>query len=84
MRAQLPGQIAVQLNHGQVTQPLHQWPRHRRQPRPDLNHVLTGLGRNRLHDVFNDVSVRQKMLTESLARYVFHGVGVLLSMAIRL
>ena len=72
MRPQLQSQVAVQLYHGQTSQPLDQGLRQRRQAWPNLYHGLPGLRRNGLHDVFDDAPVGQEMLAKAFARDVFH------------
>ncbi len=72
MLAQLPGQVAVQLDHSQVPQSLNQRLRQGRQPGPDLHHSLARPRRNRLDDAFDDALVSQEMLAEAFARDVLH------------
>ena len=72
MRSQALCQIAVEFNHCQVSQALHQGLRQRRQPRPNFHHTLARLRRDGTHDGIDDAPIRQKMLPEALARNVPH------------
>ncbi|MCY1361329.1 hypothetical protein D9M69_479900 [compost metagenome] len=67
MLAQPLGQIAVELDDRQAAKPLDQRLRERRQPRPDLDHRIAGLRRDRLHDPVDDPAVGQEMLSEPLS-----------------
>ena len=68
--AQSCGQVAVKFNDGERLASRQQRARHRTQARPDLDHRLTGARVDGIHDVFDDRSVDQEMLSEALARDV--------------
>ena len=70
MSAQPLRQIAVQLDYGQPAEPFNQRLRQRREPRPDLDHRVARLRRDRIDDRIDDAAVGQKVLAEALARDV--------------
>ena len=73
--AQAHGQIAVQLDHRQVAQALHQGLGQSSQARADLDHGLARLRVDGVHDGIDDAAVGQKVLTEAFAGDVFHWGG---------
>ena len=73
--AQAHGQVTVQLNHRQMTQPLHQRLRERRQTGADLHHGLTSHRGDGVHDGIDDAAVRQKVLAKAFAGNVLHWTG---------
>ena len=77
MLAQLPGQVAVQLNHRELAQTLHQRLRQGRKPGANFHHNLAGPRRDRLDDLFDDALVSQEMLAKAFARDVFHEIAAL-------
>lgn len=70
------GQVAVELNHCQAPQALHQRLGEGGQARANFHHRLAGQRRDGAHDGFDDAAVRQKMLAEALAGNVFHAVAI--------
>ena len=70
MLAQAAGQIAVEFDHTQAAQALHQRLRQRGQAGPDLHHRVSRAGGDCLHDRLDDALVAQEVLAETLARDV--------------
>ena len=75
MSTQFVGQIAIQLDHCQLTQTLDQGLRQSRQTRANFDHRVTGLWCYLFDDGFNDPHISQKMLPKPFTGNVFHCVG---------
>jgi hypothetical protein len=72
MRAQTLRQIAIELNNRKLPQTLYQGLGKRSQPGTNFHDTLPWLGMDGIYDGIDDAAVSQKVLTESLASYVFH------------
>src|SRR5690606_39200052 len=57
----------VELDHGELFAALDHRVGQGAQARTDFDQVLTGLRRNRAHDLVDDTMVNQKILTKALA-----------------
>ncbi|CFE03908.1 Uncharacterised protein [Bordetella pertussis] len=68
--AQARGQIAVDLDRGQVIDAIEQGAGQRRQARTDLDHAVVARGPDGPHDRLDHALVGQEMLAEALARLV--------------
>ena len=64
---QAGGQVAVQLNHGQLPQALKQGLGQGHQAGANFHHGLARLRCNGAHDVVNDGPIDQKILAKALA-----------------
>ncbi len=72
--SQAARQIAVQFDHRQMAQTLHQGLSQRAKAGSDFHHPLSGARCDRLHDGVDDRRVGQEMLAESLARHMRTGL----------
>ena len=77
MRAQAHRQIAVEFDHGEAAQALHQRLRERGQTGADLHHGVAGLRRDGVDDGVDDGAIGQEVLTEALAGDVLHAQAAL-------
>lgn len=65
MQAQACCQVAIEFDHGQLTQTFDQGLRQSRQTGANFNHRLARFGVNGINDVVDDGFVSQEVLTES-------------------
>jgi hypothetical protein len=82
--AQPGGEIAIELDHGQVPAALQQWLRHRAEARPDLDQRLPRPRIDRRDDRLDDRAVGQEVLPETLAGDVAHAARTAYSGASRI
>ena len=71
-QAQARGQVAVQLNHGELAQTLDQRLGQGHQAGANLDHGLARLGVNGFNNVVDDGAIGQKILAKALAGNMFH------------
>ena len=75
MAAQMGGQVAVEFDHGQPAEALHQRLGQRGQTGPDLHHRLAGHRGDGGHNGVDDAVVGQEVLAETLAGDMAHNWG---------
>jgi len=70
-------QVAIELDRGQPAELAQERQRERAFAGPDLDDVIAGMRRDRLHDAAQDAGIVQEMLAEAFARDVLHGGTVM-------
>ena len=68
LAAQAGNDVAVDLDHVQMIEPVQQRPRQRAEPRSDLDHRIVASRGDGGHDVVDDDRILQKILPEAFFR----------------